>query len=94
MLNSKVRFKNTKCNLLILRKINKTPYTYKISVFCNINTMWLPFFITISSNDFQNGFFTIMNWDLNSLSKHNFQRVHLIEAHNAIFSSDIRKQLI
>ena len=30
-----------------------------------------------------------MNWNLNWLSKDNFHRVHLIEAHNSMFNNDL-----
>ena len=30
-----------------------------------------------------------MSWNLNSLAKDNFQRVHLIEAHNSLFNYDL-----
>ena len=35
------------------------------------------------------GFFSFCNWNLNTLSKDNFNRVSLLEAHNAIFKYDI-----
>ena len=38
---------------------------------------------------FSNSFFSFCNWNLNTLSKDNFQRVALIEAHNSIFKYDI-----
>ena len=38
---------------------------------------------------FQNTFFNFMSWNVNSLAKENFQRVHLIEAHNSIFNYDV-----
>ena len=30
-----------------------------------------------------------MSWNVNSSAKENFQRVHLIEAHNSIFNYDL-----
>ena len=30
-----------------------------------------------------------MSWNLNSLAKDNFQHIHLIEAHNALFKYDL-----
>ena len=58
---------------------------------------WLPIILIILSNDvhinpgrqFQNNFFNFMAWNVNSLAKENFQRVHLIEAHNSIFNYDL-----
>ena len=58
---------------------------------------WLPIILIILSNDvhlnpgpnYQNNFFNFMSWNVNSLSKDNFQRVRLIEAHNAIFNYDL-----
>ena len=38
---------------------------------------------------FHNSFFNLMNWNLNSLAKDNFQRVQLIEAYNFIFDYDL-----
>ena len=34
-------------------------------------------------------FFTFCNWNLNSLSKDDFYRIHLLEAHNTNFNYDI-----
>ena len=56
---------------------------------------WLP--LIMLSNDiqlnpgphFQNNFFNFMSWNLNSLTKENFKRVRLIEAHNSIFNYDL-----
>ena len=38
---------------------------------------------------FSNGFLSFCNWNLNTLSKDNFCRVSLLEAHNTIFKYDI-----
>ena len=40
-------------------------------------------------NHFQNNFFNFMNWNLNSLTKDDFHRVDLIDAHNSIFNYDL-----
>ena len=58
---------------------------------------WLPIILIILSSDvhlnpgpqFQNNFFNLMSWNVNSLAKENFQRVRLIEAHNSIFNYDL-----
>ena len=60
---------------------------------------WLPILLILISNDIhmnpgppshlQNNFFNFMNWNLNSLTKDNFHRVHLIEAHNSMFNYDL-----
>ena len=58
---------------------------------------WLPIILIILSNDvhtnpgsqFKNNFFNLMTWNVNPLAKENFQRVHLIEAHNSIFNYDL-----
>ena len=58
---------------------------------------WLPIILIILSNDvhlnpgphFQNIFFNFMSWNVNSLTKDNFQRVRLIEAHKSIFNYDL-----
>ena len=39
--------------------------------------------------DYHSHFFTFMNWNLNSLAKDEFKRVHSIEASNTIFDYDI-----
>ena len=39
--------------------------------------------------DFINGFFNFCNWNVNSLSKDNFHRLQLLEAHNSIFNYDL-----
>ena len=59
--------------------------------------LWLPIILILLSNDihlnpgphFQNNFFNFMSWNLNSLAKDNFQRIHLIEAHNVLFKYDL-----
>ena len=38
---------------------------------------------------FSSGFFSFCNWNLNTLSKENFHRITLLEAHNSIFKYDI-----
>ena len=58
---------------------------------------WLPFLLIILSNDihlnpgpgFHNNFFNFLCWNLNSLVKEHFERVHLIEAHNSIYNYDL-----
>ena len=45
--------------------------------------------VELNSGPFETGFFTFMNWNLNSLAKDNFQRVHSIEAYNSLFNYDI-----
>ena len=40
-------------------------------------------------HEFSNGFLSFCNWNLNTLSKDNFCRVSLLEAHNVIFNYDI-----
>ena len=39
--------------------------------------------------EYRENFFSFMSWNLNSLAKNNFERVDLIEAHNAIFKYDL-----
>ena len=57
---------------------------------------WLIFIRLIRANDvelnpgeFSNSFFTFCNWNVNSLAKDNFERVQLLEAHNALFKYDL-----
>ena len=38
---------------------------------------------------FSSGFFSFCNWNLNTLSKDNFSRISLLEAHNTLFNYDI-----
>ena len=38
---------------------------------------------------FSESFFSFCNWNINTLSKNDFQRVSLLEAHNSIFKYDI-----
>ena len=60
---------------------------------------WVSLLLVLLSNDiemnpgpghsYRENFFTFMNWNLNSLSKDNFQRVQAIEAHNSLFNYDL-----
>ena len=58
---------------------------------------WLLILLIILSNDihqspgppFHNSFFNFMSWNVNCITKDNFQRVRLIEAHNSIFNYDL-----
>ena len=69
------------------------------SSFSKNEPYWLSMLLILMSNDihlnpgpqphFQNNFLNFMNWNLNSLTKDNFHRVHLIEAHNSIFNYDL-----
>ena len=61
--------------------------------------VWVSLLLVLLSNDieinpgpglsYHENFFTFMNWNLNSLSKDNFQRVQAIEAHNSLFNYDL-----
>ena len=59
--------------------------------------LWLPIILILLSNDnhlnpgphFQNNFFNFMSWNVNPLTKGNFQRTRLIEAHNMLFIYDL-----
>ena len=63
------------------------------------NVPWVPSLLILLSNDIQlnpgpqpnlqNNCLNFMNWNLNSLTKDNFHRVDLIEAHNSIFNYDL-----
>jgi hypothetical protein len=44
---------------------------------------------THSSNNFSGGFLSFCNWNLNTLSKDDFYRISLLEAHNVNFNYDI-----
>ena len=72
-----------------------------IQIWCHSLTKsvssWLPIILIMLSNDiqlnpvpqFENNFFNFMSWNLNSLSKKEFEQVRLIEAHNSIFNYDL-----
>ena len=50
--------------------------------------------VIVISNDTErnpgdNNLFTFCNWNLNSLTKDNFGRLNLLEAHNSLFNYDI-----
>ena len=42
-----------------------------------------------NDHDFSTGFFSFCNWNLNTLSKDNFNRISNLQAHNSIFKYDI-----
>ena len=44
---------------------------------------------TCTFNGFNDGFLSFCNWNVNTLSKNDFERVTLIEAHNSLFKYDI-----
>ena len=46
----------------------------------------------LNPGDFINGFFNFCNWNVNSLSKDNFHRVQLLEAHNSDYNYDLISQ--
>ena len=57
---------------------------------------WVIFLKILLSNDveknpgdFKNGFFNFCNWNFNSLTKDNFQRSKILEAHDSIFDYDL-----
>jgi len=66
------------------------------------STTWLPFLLIIWSNDihlnpgphhvtnkFSSGFLSFCNWNLNTLSKDDFYRITLLQAHNTEHNYDI-----
>ena len=66
------------------------------------STIWVPFLVIILSNDielnpgpphmnnnFSGGFLSFCNWNLNTLSKDDFYRITLLEAHNTEYNYDI-----
>ena len=64
------------------------------------STIWVPFLVLILSNDihlnpgppqtdFSGGFLSFCNWNLNTLSKNDFYRITLLEAHNTEYNYDI-----
>ena len=65
-----------------------------ISQLCHFIPIWVPFLVIVMSNDTErnpgdNNLFTFCNWNLNSLTKDNFGRLNLLEAHNSLFNYDI-----
>ena len=67
------------------------------NAFTQNGSQWVQILLIILSNDvrqnpgppFHNSFFSFMSWNVNSIAKDDFQRVHLIEAHNSIFNYDL-----
>ena len=67
------------------------------NAFTQNGSQWVQTLLIILSNDvhqnpgppFHNSFFSFMSWNVNSIAKDDFQRVHLIEAHNSIFNYDL-----
>ena len=62
----------------------------------NRNCNWLPLVLIKLSNDvhpnpgqFQNSYFTFMNWNCNSIAKDDFHRIKLLEAQNSVFNYDL-----
>ena len=63
----------------------------------NKSVIWLPFLLIILSNDielnpgqnYHHNFLNVMTWNVNSITKGNFDRVQLIEAHNSLFDYDL-----
>ena len=59
--------------------------------------LWVSLLLILLSNDvemnpgpsYHEFFLTFMNWNLNSLSKNDFERVQAIEAHNSLFKYDL-----
>ena len=45
--------------------------------------------ISVQERGFRDSFFSFCNWNLNTLSKNEFHRVSLLEAHNSFFKYDI-----
>ena len=75
--------------IILLIKILNT-----ISQLCHFIPIWVPFLVIVISNDTErnpgdNNLFTFCNWNLNSLTKDNFGRLNLLEAHNSLFNYDI-----
>ena len=75
--------------IILLKTILNT-----ISQLCHFIPFWVPFLLVVMSNDTErnpgdNKLFTFCNWNLNSLTKDNFSRLNLPEAHNSLFNYDI-----
>ena len=45
--------------------------------------------IELNPGNFSDSFFSFCNWNVNSIAKDNFERVQLLEAHNALFNYDL-----
>ena len=92
-------------NLLISAVCPTSHFLCLVIIFitCNLISrkvpVWISVLLVLLSNDieinpgpglsYHDNFFTFMNWNLNSLSKDNFQRVQAIEAHNSLFNYDL-----
>ena len=71
---------------------------YQIICFSIVKSQphWLSLLLILLANDVERNpgdnhrnYLSFMNWNLNSLTKNNFERVHLLQAHNVNFSYDI-----
>ena len=74
---------------------------FTFQIFCtsvdSITVSWLPILLIILSHDihpnpghnFKQNFLNFMTWNVNSITKDNFQRARLIEAHNSLFNYDL-----
>ena len=72
--------------IILLIKILNT-----ISQLCHCISILVPFLVIVMRNNTRktpvdNNLFAFCNWNLNSISKHNFGRLNLLEAHNSLFN--------
>ena len=88
------------CQKLILCNLRQILYPW--CKFSELEALWIFVLLILLSSDvhpnpgppqqtseFSNGFLSFCNWNLNTLSKDNFSRVSLLQAHNTIFKYDI-----
>ena len=95
---------HTSCVLIFIDAISPASLILSIfvlQIWCHTQSTnvprWLSFILILLANDIElnpgpptrKQFLSFMNWNLNSLVKENFERVSLLEAHNAIFDYDL-----
>ena len=85
---------NLTYSLGVIKIIQLIKILNTITQLCHFIPFWVPFLLIIMSNDTErnpgdNKLFTFCNWNLNSLTKDNFIRLNLLEAHNSLFNYDI-----
>ena len=88
------------CQKLFLCNPRQIPYPWCKT--CELEALWIFVLLILLSSDvhsnpgpakpiseFSNGFPSLCNLNLNTLSKYNFNRLSLLQAHNTIFKYDM-----
>ena len=79
---------NLTYSLGVIKIIQLIKILNTISQLCHFIPFWVPFLL-IERDPGDNKLFTFCNLNLNSLTKGNFIRLNLLEAHNSLFNYDI-----